>query len=147
LNILITAASTAQAHKLSRFVDAREKVFLGDSEDLPGISLGNKLFTKIPPSNSASFSHLLLAICLDLNINQVFPLKKAEVLALAEARQLFDEYGIKVMVPERRIAEDLFSISIKKGEIIIKDTVGEVPDRGVFVIDAETNNLKLFTAD
>jgi hypothetical protein len=90
---------------------------------------------------------LLLAICLDLDINQVYPLKKAEVLALAEARQLFDEYGIRVMVPELGIAKDLFSESNNKGEIMIKDAAGEVPDRGVFVIDAETNNLKLFTAD
>lgn len=147
MNILITAASTAQAHKLSRFLNTEKNIFLGDSVDLPVIGFEGITFVKIPPATSASFSHLLLAKCLDLKIEAIYPLKKAEVLALAEARLLFDEYGIKVMVPDRRTVENYFSIKIIKGEIIKKDVEGADPDRGVFVIDPETNTLKLFTAD
>ena len=102
---------------------------------------------KIPAANSTSFSHLLLAQCLDLNIEVVYPLKRFEILALAEARLLFDEYGVKVMVPDKLVAENLLLTNVEKGELVIKDAVGEIPDRGVFVINAETNMLKLFTAD
>jgi hypothetical protein len=147
LNILITAASTAQAYQLSRFLNTDEIIFLGDSADLPQIGFEGKSFIKIPAANSASFSHLLLAHCLDVNIEVVYPLKRAEILALAEARLLFDEYGIKVMVPDKLVAEHFLSTTVQKGELIIKDAVGEIPDRGVFVKDAETGILKLFTAD
>ena len=147
MNILITAATTAQAYQLSRFLNTDQNIFLGDSADLPKIGVEGMSFIKIPAANSASFSHLLLAQCLDLNIEVVYPLKRAEVLALAEARLLFDEYGIKVMVPERLTVERFLSTRVEKGELIIKDAVGEIPDRGAFVKDAETGMLKLFTAD
>ncbi|HEX8378387.1 MAG TPA: hypothetical protein VF602_11275 [Pedobacter sp.] len=147
MNILITAASTAQAYQLSRFLNTGKNIFFGDSADLPKIDVEGKSFIKIPASNSASFSHLLLAQCLDLNIKVVYPLKRFEILALAEARLLFDEYGVKVMVPDKLVAENLLLPNVEKGELVIKDLVGEIPDRGVFVINAETNMLKLFTAD
>ncbi|HEY0055168.1 MAG TPA: hypothetical protein VGB63_07420 [Pedobacter sp.] len=147
MNILITAASAAQAHKLSRFLNTEKNIFLGDSVDLPVVGFEDITFVKIPPANHASFSHLLLAQCLDLKIEAIYPLKKTEVLALAEARLLFDEYGIIIMVPDRRTVENYFSIKTIKGEIIKIDEECGDPDRGVFVIDPETNMLKLFTAD
>ncbi len=147
MNILITAALSAQAYRLSRFLDSDNNIFLGDSGDLPLIGFIGKSFIKIPDADSASFSHLLLAQCLDLNIRIVYPLKRAEVLSLSEARLLFDEYGIKIMVPDRLSAEKLIPEKLDNGELIIKDEASENPDRGIFIIDTKTNTLKLFTAD
>ena len=66
----------------------------------------DKKFIKIPAGDSSSsFAHLLLTICLDQQIEKVFPLRKVEILALSEARQLFDEYGIKIMVPDKTLLQ------------------------------------------
>lgn len=146
MNILITAAATVQAYQLQRSlnINSNDSVFLADSEDLPQILLKDKSFVKIPSGDSASFAHLLLTICLDNTIETVYPLRRAEVLALAEARQLFDEYGIKVMVPGKNEIVFFLHKGIK-GEIIIKDDAEH--DRGVFLKDESTSELQLFTVD
>ena len=89
---LITAAASSKAYQLTNKLLSKENIIFADSEDLPEIMLRGKRFIKILKGNSASFAHLLLSICLDQQITKVFPLRKAEVYALSEARQLFDEF-------------------------------------------------------
>jgi hypothetical protein len=148
LNILITAAATAQAYQLQRLLNTHDSIFLADCEELPQVALRGKKFIKIPSGNSPSFAHLLLTVCLDNCIEKVYPLRSAEVLALAEARQLFDEYGIKLMVPDKSEISPLLDKGLK-GKIIIKDDAGqdEFPDRGVFLKDDLSSEFQLFTVN
>lgn len=148
MNILITAASAAQAYQLQRLLGSTDIFFLADFVELPQVMLKDKKFIKIPAGDSSSFAHLLLTICLDQQIAKVYPLRKAEIVALSEARQLFDEYGIKIMVPDKTHLQGLFNKGIK-GKIIVKDEpeLENFPDRGVFIQDESSLELQLFTVD
>jgi len=119
---------------------------MGDSVDLPQIMLKGKKFVNLPSAATASFVHQLLTICLDLQITRVFPLRRAEIFLLAEARQLFDEYGIVVMVPPAG-SVTTFGFA-RAGEIVVVEEAGSGPvlNRGVFV-QATANELRIFCAD
>lgn len=146
MNILITAAATAQAYHLQRLLNTDDSIYLADYEELPQVVLKGTKFLKIPSGNSPSFAHLLLTVCLDNDIEKVFPLRSEEVIALAEARQLFDEYGIKLMVPDKSEISSLLNKGLK-GKIIIKDDKDQddLPDRGVFLKDDLSSEFQLFT--
>lgn len=148
MNILITAAATSQAHQLLRSLNTSDTVFFADSVDLPQIMLKDKKFLKTATGDSISYAHLLLTSCLDLQISKIYPLRKAEVIALAEARQLFDEYGIAVIVPEKSIAASLLDKGIR-GKILIREHLESdgLPDRGVFLRDEVSLDYQIFTAD
>lgn len=96
MNILITGATTARAFQLERQLNRPDEIILADSAELPAFLLKSKRFLKIPGENSPSFVHELLALCLDEHIDEVYPLKEHEVEALNNARQLFEEYGIRI---------------------------------------------------
>lgn len=152
LKILITAASSALAYKLEKELPFTDSVIFADSFDLPEIMIKKRKFIKIPGESSESFSHQLLSICLDMEIQAVFPLRKFELIALAEARQLFQEYGIKVMVPQKDILNNLFGTH-KTGSIQIIGLKGDdgsigQPDRGVFLFNAGAQpEIQILTVD
>lgn len=148
MNILITAAAAAQAYQLQRLLNTDDSIYLADYEELPQVTLKDKKFLKIPSGNSPSFAHLLLTICLDNNIEKVYPLRTSEVIALAEARQLFDEYGIKLMVPDKSEILPLLNKGLK-GKLIIKDNTDQdgLPDRGIFLKDDLSSDFQLFTVN
>lgn len=148
MNILITAAASAQAYQLERFLGKSENVIFADSAELPEFMLKGKKFIKIPPGDSFSFAHELLTACLDMQVSKVFPLRKTEIIALAEARQLFEEYNIAVIVPETGEIDGLLNKGIK-GEIVIRETVADdsqINYRGVFLVNT-ISEFQLFTAD
>ncbi len=151
MNILITAASSSYSYKLEKELPEGQFIF-ADSVDLPAVLMKNKKFVRIPAGDSAVFAHTILSICLDLGVNKVFPLRKAEIKSLAEARQLFDEYGIAVIVPQKELLDEL-SGPLKAGIVYIKESAGDgkyptPADRGVFFYDvAASPQLQLLTAD
>ena len=144
MKVLITGAATAQAYQLQRHLDNTTAIVLADSAELPQLP-GSVQFQKIPAATSPSFAHLLLTICLDLDIQTIYPLRKNEIRALAESRQLFDEYGITVLVPQKQLIENLLSKGFK-GRIVINDKDNEMP-RGIFTTDDSGKEFQLFTAD
>ena len=155
MNVLITGASGAQAYKLEKEISNAHTIIFADSFDLPAAMLKSRKFIKIPDDSSVSFSHQLLTICLDLNIQQVFPLRRLEIMALAEARQLFDEYGIKVMVPVQGDLDKYFG-TYKSGTLLIKDAgqqsgaqdqISSI-DRGAFLFNTGAKpELQILTVD
>lgn len=150
MKILITAAATAVAYKIERLLNTTNAVVFGDSVELPQILVKDKNFVKIPSGESASFAHLLLSLCLDLNIVKIYPLRRAEVLALAEARQLFDEYGINVIVPDKSAMETLLKKEPEiSGTIVIREdsASAEVQEKGVFYLNELTSYTHLVTVD
>ncbi|WP_291402341.1 hypothetical protein [Daejeonella sp.] len=93
---LITAASDSAAFRLARLFS--EKVlFFGSIEEIP--NFGDKKFIKIPSAKSPSFAHELLKICLDNEINEVYPLVLDEIIELSTSRILFEEFNIKIIIP------------------------------------------------
>lgn len=96
--ILITAASTAPAYK-AKAEFASDQVLLGDYTDLPGIMVSQGKMIRLPDPSGTAYIHEMLALCLDKNISVILPLRTSELTLLAEARQLFDEYGIEIKQP------------------------------------------------
>lgn len=160
MKILITAGTTGFAHKLKRLLDKGNVFIFADQEEMPAF-VSNYSFIRIPAGGSFSFTHELLKCCLDEEIDYVFPLRKAEIKSLAEAAQLFEEYGIKVVIPAKGILSDLMQVPPVKGFLTVvingsvyaaeNDKTAVLPDRirnGVIVISAENkNDHSIFTAD
>lgn len=94
--ILITAASFAVAYKLERYLNESE-VYFAEQIELPAIP--GKKFIRIPAASSPIFISEMLKICLDNQIVKIFPLKRSEIKELSEANQLFNEYGINIIIP------------------------------------------------
>ncbi|MBD3749712.1 MAG: hypothetical protein IE931_09460 [Sphingobacteriales bacterium] len=67
-------------------------------------------FEQFPTKNSSSLAHEILKFCLDENIEQVFPSTLNELDALAEARVLFEEFGVELMISKHH-KEENFQLS------------------------------------
>lgn len=67
---------------------------MGDYEELPAFMLSAASMLKLPDPKSTSYSHEMLTLCLDMQIENVYALRDTEKQLLAESRQLFEEYGI-----------------------------------------------------
>lgn len=93
--ILITAASYSLAYKLERSLNESE-VYFADQIEMPLIP--GKRFIRIPDASSSIFTSEMLKVCLDNHIIKIFPLKAAEIKELAKADQLFQEYGINIIL-------------------------------------------------
>lgn len=94
--ILITSAAESAAFRLERIL-CKSDVIFADQQPLPLLS--GRLFLQIPSPDSGTFTHEILKICMDYGVNEIYPLKDGEIRELSNARQLFEEYGIKLMIP------------------------------------------------
>jgi len=92
MNILITAATSAEAHKLKNQL-ANDTIILGDYTELPAFMK----IIKLPNPASMSYAHEMLTLCLDKGIEKVYALGEEEQRLLSEAEQLFVEYGIELV--------------------------------------------------
>ena len=93
---LITAANSAAAHKLKNKLDATD-VILGDYLELPAFMLSAGNIIKLPNPGSNAYAHEMLALCLDREVDTVYPLRNNELTLLIQAELLFNEYGIKIV--------------------------------------------------
>jgi len=91
MTILITAATSAEAHRLKKN-QATETIILGDYQDLPAFMK----IVKLPNPASMSYAHEMLTLCLDKGIEKVYALREEEWSNLLKAGQLFNEYGIEI---------------------------------------------------
>lgn len=106
MKVLITGATTASAEYIYKSLESnRFELFLSDSEPL----VGDK-FIRIPKPDDASFAHKILAICLDHSIAAVIPLLWAEIDILSQSKILFEEYGIKILAPNKKTL-DIISVT------------------------------------
>lgn len=87
---------SANAHRLKTILST-EKIILGDYADIPAFMLQPGKMIKLPNPASDSYTHQMLALCLDNNISQLYALEEQEYRILALATQLFDEYGIQIL--------------------------------------------------
>ncbi len=96
MNTLITAANSAQAHRLKSKLNS-SNVILGDYLELPSFMLKSASMICLPNPQSPAYAHEMLTLCLDRQISTVYALRKEEFSNLIIAKQLFNEYGITVV--------------------------------------------------
>lgn len=95
MSVLITAASSASAHKLKNKLN-RAEVTLGDHAELPDFMLKNMGLVKLPNPSSPSYQHEMLTLCLDAGISEIHALTATELNLLMQSELLFNEYGITI---------------------------------------------------
>jgi hypothetical protein len=95
MNILITAANSAEAYKLKNQLNTGN-IILGDYLELPAFMLKNADMVKLPNPSSPSYTHEMLTLSLDKEVNIIYALRDEERKLLGESKQLFNEYGIEV---------------------------------------------------
>lgn len=151
--VLITAASHAEAYKLESLLRLPEVIF-ADHQELPHLAFSGRKFIKIPAGNSASYAHQILNIALNSGIEKIFPLYADEILPLAEARELFAEYGISVLVPSVLwLKAQMSTTSVPNSKLLVlemgKVLAGELPPNillpeklftGIFTLEPGNEN-------
>jgi len=96
---LITAANSAQAYTLKSKLNT-DNILLGDYFDLPEIMVLSGKMLKLPDPQNSSYTHQMLALCLDRKIDNIYALREAEADQLLGAKTLFSEYGIGILVAD-----------------------------------------------
>jgi hypothetical protein len=96
---LITDATSALAYQFKNALNG-EKVLLGDYHDLPEFMVKAGKMIRLPNPAEPSYAHQMLTLCLDNDIQTVYPLKSEEAEQLQPARQLFEEFNITLMFPD-----------------------------------------------
>lgn len=88
MKTLFTTSISLNHFKLSQVFSASELVFGDDYQN------------KFPSEKSISFAHELLSFCLDQEIQKIYALKEGELNPLSEAKVLFAEFGIDIVLPD-----------------------------------------------
>ena len=96
MNTLITAANSAQAYRLKNKLNPA-KVILGDYLDLPAFMLTSLNMIRLPSPESIAYTHEMLTLCIDKQITTIYALREEEKV-LQTAEQLFNEYGITIII-------------------------------------------------
>lgn len=91
MNVLITAATSAEAHRLKNQLTG-DNIILGDYLELPAFMQ----IVKLPNSASPSYTHEMLTLCLDREVGAIYALGDEEYRNLRTAEQLFIEFGIEL---------------------------------------------------
>jgi hypothetical protein len=102
LYTLITAANSSEAYRLKSTLDLAN-ILLGDYLELPNVLLKSGKVLKLPHPERASYTHEMLSLCLDKDIDTIYPLREQERQLLLNSRQLFHEYNISIKVVENEI--------------------------------------------
>ena len=102
MNILITAANSARAHRLKSNLNT-SGIILGDYQDLPAFMLKPGEMVHLPDPKSVTYTHEMLTLCLDNAINTIYVLTNEEAVPLLQAGQLFKEYGIEIQLTGNEI--------------------------------------------
>ena len=99
MKILITGGRSALALKsLKTFIN--DKVILADYGDTPSLVTDQYYFISLGPRNDDIIAHNLLNHCLNESADAILPLHDFEIAELAKSSVLFDEFNIKVLIPE-----------------------------------------------
>ncbi|MBE8713311.1 hypothetical protein [Sphingobacterium hungaricum] len=104
--ILVTYGTRPLAQRVKQILQNQFDVYFATCEEIPSIL--TKSYSGIPTGANPTFAHEVLKLALDLGINYILPLGKQELLPFAEAKILFEEYDIELLVPSKERLEDLF---------------------------------------
>lgn len=99
---LITAATSSQAYKLKNTLHS-DQILVGDYLELPDLLIKSGMSIILPDPQKSSYTHEMLALCLDKNIDTIYPLRVEEMENLMNAKQLFTEYNIEIRATDNEI--------------------------------------------
>ncbi len=116
--ILITYGTRPFAQRVARLLASPERTIFATCEAIPQLMVDSGKYVQIPRGNSPTFSHEMLKCCLDAGAGLLIPLGKGELRPLAEAKQLFAEYGIHILVPEA---------SALNGMVVMENPTSQTP--------------------
>jgi hypothetical protein len=92
VKVLITSATSAQAHKLKNSL-INDEVVLGDFTEMP-VFMG---ILKLPSPATDTYAHEMLTLALDNGIDAIYLLNTQEAAVLLLSEQLFKEYNITLI--------------------------------------------------
>ena len=92
MKVLITSATSAQAHKLRSTLNFAD-IVLGDQVPMPAF-MG---IIKLPIATSDTYAHEMLTLCLDNDITTIYLMEASEADILLSSKQLFKEYNIDLV--------------------------------------------------
>ncbi len=104
---LITQGTKPLAQRLARLLPATHRVVFGAADEMPEVLLRSGNYVRIPQAVSPAFAHEMLKRCLDSQVEVLIPLGKYELKPLLEAKLLFNEYGIRILLPEQSLFDQL----------------------------------------
>ncbi|RZJ83860.1 MAG: hypothetical protein EOO20_22040 [Chryseobacterium sp.] len=99
MKILITGGKSASALKLLKAFP-NDKVVLADYGEMPSIVTAQYHFISLGERNDDIIAHNLLNHCLDEAVDAVLPLHHFEMEDIAKSAVLFEEFSIKVLMPD-----------------------------------------------
>jgi hypothetical protein len=99
---LITAANSSGAYSLKNTL-AADQTLLGDYLELPELLIQSGKVLRLPNPQNAAYTHQMLALCLDKDIDTIYALRDEEQQLLLNARQLFIEYNITIKAADDKI--------------------------------------------
>lgn len=133
MKILITGGKSAVALKLLKAFEG-DRIVLADYGDMPSFSSTAGQFISLGEKNEDTLAHTLLNNCLDQNIDLILPLHHFEILAIAKANILFNEFNVSILLPAITTIESYAaSIGNKKDWVIY--------NHGVVVYDTLQSEL------
>lgn len=151
MKILITGGKTATSLKLIKAFD-QATIILGDYGDAPSIKMNTYEFASLGPWNGEVLAHNLLTKCLDFGVDVLIPLYEAEVMAVSKSLLLFEEFGLKVLLPENpRLSSNKFKdwCVFKKGKMIYASAAIQIENsdglNGAYYVNAETGDVVLIS--
>ncbi|ACU05209.1 hypothetical protein [Pedobacter heparinus] len=99
MKILITGGVSAQALKmLTAFAD--DAIVLADYGDVPLFPTAKYQFISLGERNDDIIAHNLLNHCLNEAADAILPLYAFEIAEIAKSTVLFEEFNIRVLLPE-----------------------------------------------
>ena len=99
---LITAANSSEAYSLKNALNT-DDVLLGDYMELPDVLVQSGKVLRLPDPNNIAYTHQMLALCLDKQVDTIYTLREQEKHLLLDAKQLFNEYGIQIKIPGDKV--------------------------------------------
>lgn len=90
---------SALSQKLMHVFSQEDQVLLGDHVAIPDLLVQSGRYIATASTKNAAFNHEMLKIGISRELDLIVPLRMAEIVQLAECRELFGEYGIQLAVP------------------------------------------------
>lgn len=151
--ILITFGTRPLAMRIAKKLGADFEILYASSEEIPELLLKSGNYAPIPKGLLPTFAHEVLKLSLDQQIDYVLPLGGLELEALSEAKVLFEEYQISVLVPDKDLLDtipimekppaDLSYILLSKGKNLFDSATYEKSLDGLFVASDSGEDLAL----
>lgn len=113
MKTLITGGKSAQALKVSKAF-AADNLILADYGSIPAFTSAKYQLISLGDRNDTVIAHNLLTHCLDLQVECLVPLYDFELDPLLRSVLLFEEFNIKIFLPERTVSGEY----IKQGGLV-----------------------------